>query len=234
MESPDIIYKQLKQIEKINDVAYTRLFENYLKYDLKEEKKLIEIDSTDQESLIKRFTFGIPIPGMIYTFIHLNEQVRMVLIDDKTGKQNEFHDLTPIVFCTYYNPIKKTLGGLNLTMLPNSERLKFFMAYYDLYEDFFKDVERDTQNNKIAINKRYIGLVLSGGGQKMIKIFNKTQNALFNYAYRSYKLENIRKLRMLEFEEWNYIPFFSPSQAFKKINLEQIYKIYWDNLKKNK
>jgi hypothetical protein len=234
MESPDIIYKQLKQIEKINDVAYTRLFENYLKYDLKEEHKLIEIDSTDQESLIKKFNFGLPIPGMIYTFIHLNEKIRMMLINDKTGYQHEFHDVTPIVFCTYYNPIRKILGGLNMTMLPNSERLKFFMAYYDLYKDFFKDVERDTQNNKIAINKKYIGLVLSGGGQKMIKLFNKRQNALFNYAYRSYKLENIRKLRMIEFCEWEYIPFYNPKDAFKKINIDLIHQTYWINKSETK
>jgi len=233
MESPLIIYEQTKRIDDIEKVAYERLYENYLKYDLKEEKKLIEIDSTDQESLIKQFNFGLPIPGMIYTFFHLNDKIIIMLKNEKSGKEFEYHDIAPLLFCTYYHPTNKTIGGINLNLLPSRERLKFFIAYYERYKEFFEDVERLTENRKIAINKKYVILVLSGKGQKMIKIFNKSQNSLFNYGYRCYKIENIRKLRMIEYSEWSYIPFFNPIQSFKLANLHKIYSTYYDNLKSN-
>jgi hypothetical protein len=232
MESPLIIYEQTKRIDNIEDYAYERLFENYLKYNLKEEKKLIEIDSTDQESLIKEQISKLPIPGMIYTFLHLNDKAIAVLKDEKTETEYHYHDITPILFCTYYHTTNKTIGGINLNLLPEIERLKFFIAYYDRYKEFFEDVEELTENRKIAINKKYVSLVLSGKGQGMIKAFNKIQRSLFDYGYRSYKIENIRKLRMIEFEEWKFIPFFSPQQSFKRINLNVIYNTYWNN--KNK
>lgn len=230
MESPLITYEQMKRIDNIKDYAYERLFENYLKYDLKESKKLIEIDSTDQESLIKEQITKLPVPGMIYTLLHLNEQALAMIKNEKTGTEFQYHDITPILFCTYYHSTNRTIGGINMNLLPPQERLKFFIAYYDKYKQFFEDVERLTENKKIAINKEYVNLVLSGRGQVMIKAFNKIQRSLFDYGYRSYKIENIRKLRMIEFEEWRYIVFLNPKQSFKKINLEQIYRTYYDNL----
>jgi len=232
MESPIIIYEQMKRIDNIEDVAYERLYENYLKYNLKDEKKLIEIDSTDQESLIQEKISKLPIPGMIYTFFHVNDKALALLKNEKTGKEFQYHDITPVLFCTYYHTTNRTIGGINMNLLPTKERLKFFISYYDRYKEFFEDVERLTENKKIAINKKYVNLVLSGKGQGMIKAFNKIQNSLFDYGYRSYKIENIRKLRMIEFEEWRYVVFLNPKQSFKKINLEQIYRIYYDN--KNK
>lgn len=229
MESPIISYNQMKHIDDIEKISYERLYENYLKNDLKERKKLIEIDSTDQESLLKKFNFGLPIPGMIYTFYHVNETALAILKNEKTNQEVKYHDMTPILFCTYYHSTNKTIGGINMNLLPNLERLKFFEAYYKTYKEFFEDVERLAENAKVAVNKKYISLVLSGKGQNMIKTFNLSQNALFNYGYRSYKIGNIRKLRMIEFEEWRYIPFFNPSQAFKRINLREIYNTYRDN-----
>ncbi len=232
MESPKIIHEQLKYIDGIKDLSYKYLYENYLMLDLKGSQKLIEIDSTDQESLLKQFNFGLPIPGMIYTFYHLNDKVLDILLDVKTNKEFVYHDVAPILFCTNFNPLTKTIKGINMNLLPSSERLKFFEAFYYRYESFFKDVERLTQNNINAINKKYLILALSGQGQSMIKNFNKAQKALFNYGFRSYHLNNIRKLRLIEFEQWNYIPFYVPKEAFKKINLSVIHSTYWINRSK--
>jgi hypothetical protein len=231
MESPKIVYQRLKKITNIKDYSYERLYENYLKNDLKGSKKLIEIDSTDQESVLNKLS-KIPFPGMIYTFYHLNDKIIDIIQNIKSGKQIEFHDVAPILFCTFYHNNTHTIGGINMNLLPEAERLKFLEGYYQYYREFFEDVEQLTENNKEAINKKYLILALSGKGQTILKTFNKKYDALFDYGYRSYKFENIRKLRMLEYEEWNFIPFFSPIQAFKKINLQTIYDIYWIN--KNK
>jgi len=232
MESPKNTYEQFKKIDKIKDLAYTRLFENYLKLDLKESKKLIDIDSTDQESKLKKLKDGIPTQGMVYTFIHLNETNLSVLQNLKTGKQIQYHDFTPILFCTNYLYDKKLICGINLNMLPSLERLKFFQAYYEMYKIFLDNVEELTEYNHIAINFKYVIATLSKKNPAIFEYFNKSQQALFTYAYRSYNIENIRKLRMIEYQEWPYIPFFSPKESFKKIGLQLMYNTYWDN--KNK
>jgi hypothetical protein len=66
----------------------------------------------------------------------------------------------------------------------------------------------------------------------LFKKFNADYSAKFEFAYRSYKLENIRNYRMLEYEEWKYIPFFDSKVSFKNTNLELIYRMYNEN--KNK
>ena len=234
MESPEETYKRLKSTDGIRDLAYERLFENYLQIGLKGDKKLIDIESTDQESLINKFAAGRPVPGMIYTFIHINEKTLSELQNLKTGKPIQFHDYTPIVFCTSFNPLTNLFKGLNLTMLPTSERVKFFQAYFENYKQFLDRIEVKTQYNKLAVNVNYVIISLSGKNPQLFKKFNQEQNALFNYAYRSYHLQNLAKFRMLEYEEWQFIPFFDAKQSFKKINMSEIHKIYWDNKNKTK
>jgi len=229
MESPKLTHETLKRIDNIEDVAYKRLFENYLKLDLKGDKKRIDIESTDQESLLNKFMHGRPVPGMIYTFININEQTLNEIQNFKTGNVIQFHDLTPILFCTSFNYITHALKGLNLNILPKGERLKFIQAFWEHYKSFFDRIEEKTEYNKLAINKNYQLASAMGKNPELFKLFNKQQSALFNYAYRSYSMFNTRKFRMLEYEEWRYIPFYDARQSFKKVNLEQLYQIYWQN-----
>ena len=230
MQSPLLEYEQTKRIDNIEDVAYERLFENYLRYDIKGPKKLIDIESTDQESIVKKL--GIAFPGMIYTFINLNKTNLEQIINLNTGKPVEFHDFTPILFCTSYNPVQKMIKGLNLNMLPNEERLKFLQAYWEYYKTFFERVEEKTEYQKEALNKKYIIAAIIGQNPTLFKRFNDKYNALFNFAYRSYKLENIRNYRMIEYQEWIFIPFFNAKNSFKKINMTKVYELY--KINKNK
>ena len=52
MRSPEDEYKFLKNLDNIWDIANFTLFEKYIVQNLKGDAKLIEIESTDQESLI--------------------------------------------------------------------------------------------------------------------------------------------------------------------------------------
>ena len=233
MESPKIIHEKLKDFTDIEKISYERLFENYLKLDLKGPKKLVDIESTDQESILNRKDGGLPVQGMIYTFIHLNNQNLALLKNLKSNKDIAFHDFTPIFFCTSIDLSKKSFKGLNLNILPKSERLKFLQVFYETYKEFFEDIERQLlHENDVAINEKYRLTALSGKNPALFLYFSRKQHALFNYAFRSYEFKNIRKLRMLEFEEWKYIPFFEAKESFKKINMQLIYQTYWDNLNK--
>jgi hypothetical protein len=233
MDSPKTLYDKYKNITDIEKIAYERLFENYLKLDIKESKKLIDIESTDQESILKSKNGGLPFEGMIYTFIHLNNENLAVLKNLTTNRDVVFHDFTPILFCSSVDRSKHIIKGLNLNILPKSERLKFLQVFYESYKDFFEDVEKQLFHmDDIAINEEYRLTALAGKNPQLFLYFSRKQHALFNYAFRSYELKNIRKLRMLEFEEWKYIPFFEAKESFKRINMQLIYQIYWDNLNK--
>jgi len=224
MNSPETDYKYFKTITGIDDIAYNTIFEKYIIENLRGNEKKIEIDSTDQETLITKLNGGYPIPGMMYTFIYPPKKGENVKIEIK-GKEKEYVDFVPLVFCI--NNRKLNFSGINLNVLPSSERLKFLQSFYDLYEPFFADVELLTENNKLAINRKFIRLVKSGKGQKLIKEFSRRVNANFNYGYRSYKMERVDRLRMVEFCEWSYIPFYDPKNAFKMMNQAQIHSLYW-------
>lgn len=224
MNTPLEDYKFYSKIDNIKDIAYEKLFRNYIDLKLSGPDKLIEINSTDQESLIKQLNNGLPVPGMTYTFIYQplkNDEVQII----EEGKEHKFIDYVPLIFCVNTRP--DSFDGINLNTLPNSEKLKFFTQYYETYKEFFKDVENLTENNKLAVNTKYLELVMSGNGQKMIKDFSTLQRANFAYGYRRYIKQRVKNFRMIEFCEWPYIWFFEPRDAFKKMNLRQIHQLYW-------
>jgi len=230
MESPINKYKSLMNITNIKDIAYNTLFEKYIIQNKWGYDKLTEIESTDQESLIVGLNGGYPIPGLMYTFIYNPPKKDEVKVfDDK--KEKKYIDYVPLVFCINVDKLK--FSGINLNTLPELERVKFLQIFYKSYESFFKDVEKLTQNNKLAINKKYLQIAKSGKGQDMIKNFNDITGANFSYGYRRYNMEKVDRFRMVEFSEWDYLPFYESINAFKKLTQAQIHKLYYRTLNKN-
>jgi len=225
MESPIKTYKTLMNIDNIKDIAYETLFTKYIIQNLKGEDKVSEIDTTDQEGIMLRKNGGYPLPGFIYTFIYPPKPDDVVKVFDK-GNEKEYVDYVPIVFCTNVDKIA-SFKGINLNTLPNLERVKFLEAYYRGYQSFFKDIEKTTQNDKLALNKAFINEVATNKGADLVRMFSKVANANFGYGYRTYNMQRIRQLRMIEYMEWDYIPFYDPKHAFKKMNQKQIHDLYW-------
>jgi hypothetical protein len=118
-----------------------------------------------------------------------------------------------------------------MNSLPPAVRLDFLDSFYTTFSDFLeREVDALAQNKKEALNKRFIAFMKSGGGQTMIRIFNKQNGANFNFAYRKYSVGKVKNLRMIEYSEWKYIPFYEPKDAFRKINYQQLYKLYGKSL----
>jgi hypothetical protein len=226
MDSPLKTYKILKDVHDIKNIAYYTLFTKYIIKNDHGDKKLTEIDSTDQETLISHLNGGYPIPGLMYTFIYKPEEAETVLI--KSGKDvKKYIDKVPIVFCV--NTSKGKFSGINMNTLPNLERVKFLEMFYSEYKDFFEDVEKLTQNKMLAINKKYLESAKSDKGQNIIKGFNIKSGANFNYGYRNYDMKKVARLRMIEYSEWDYLPHYNPRDAFKIMNFGQIHNMYWRN-----
>ena len=226
MESPLKKYKTLLNINNIKDIAYETLFTKYIVRNLKGDKKKWEIESTDQETLMIRKNGGYPLPGFVYTFIYPPEKEDTIKILNK-GRLTEYSDTIPIVFCTSIERREYRFKGINLNTLPNTERVKFFEIYYNSYKNFFKNIEETTQNDKLALNMKFISAMSTEEGSNAIKLFSEAANANFGYGYRTYYLKRIIQFRMIEYTEWDYIPFYDPKNAFKLMNQKQIHDLYW-------
>lgn len=225
MESPIEKYKSLQQINNIKNIAYQTIFVKYMVQKLEGEEKLWEWESTDQESLVWEKNGGYPLPGSIYIFEYDKEGSAQMF--EMGGIKKEFFDVIPLVFCTGVNSRKKIFEGINFNFLPPIERVKLLEAYYRAYKKFFEDIEELTQNNELALNKKFIGFASSPIGGKLIKFFSKLANSNFNYAYRKYNFNKIENFRMIEYCEWNYIPYYEPKDAFKGVNQKQIQSQYY-------
>lgn len=222
MNSPIEEYNYLRNLDNIFDVAYFTLFEKYMKYNLRGNEKVIEIDDTDQESIILSKNGGFPIPGIIYTFIYKGPKDAIRIPKEKA---REYQDLVPLLFCM--NIERESFSGLNLNLLPPNARLQFLQSFYDTFKDFLeREVDVLAQNNRLALNKRFIAYMKSGKAQEMIKLFNRANGAHFNFAFRKYLVGKVDQLRMVEYAEWKYIPFYEPKDAFRKLSQNQIYKLY--------
>jgi len=220
MISPREEYRFLKNQNNIKDLAFYEIFEKYLVQNKKGYDKLTLIDSTDQESIIVTRNGGYPIPGMIYTFIYGEpDAVKMMF------GQKGFIDVAPLVFCMNNEPGR--FKGINLNMLPTEARLDFLDSFFNTFKDFLGITsDRLADNQKLALNKRFIEYVKSGKGQEMIRLYNRKNGANFNYGYRSYVIQKVKQLRMIEYSEWCYIPFYVPKDAFRQMNQKQIHDLY--------
>jgi len=222
MNSPKDDYKYLKNLDNIFDIAYFTLFEKYMKYKFRGDDKVIEIDDTDQESLLWSQNGGFPLPGIIYTFVY-----KGALDSIETGKGNpkKYMDLVPLLFCMGSG--RTSFKGINLNLLPPLTRLQFLQSFYETFEDFLKaEVDVLAENDKIALNKRFISYIAGGKAQKMIQLFSRKDNENFKFAFRQYSIVKVDQLRMIEYNEWKYIPFYEPKDAFRKLSQSQIYKLY--------
>jgi hypothetical protein len=214
-------YKILRNVNNIDEQAYFTLFDKYILQNLKGEDKLIEIDSTDQESVIGKRNGGYPVPGFVYTFLYKGPKAYIEIKE----KRFEYTDLVPLVFCM--NNDMGNFSGINLNLLPSDARLKFLGSFYETFEEFLsREADVLAENNKEAFNKRFISLVKSGGGQEMIKYFSRKTGSNFNFAYRKYLIQKVDRFRMVEYSEWKFIPFYEPKDAFRKLNQAEIYKLY--------
>jgi hypothetical protein len=222
MRSPTEEYNFLRGVNGVSETAYFTLFEKYMKYNLKGEEKKIEIEDTDQESIIKTKGGGFPIPGIIYTFLYKGENF---YLENLPKKPSEYQDLVPLVFCLGFE--KESFSGINMNLLPPSTRLQFIQSFYDSFRDFLgREVEVLAQNDRLAMNKRFLAYIKTGKAQEMIRLFSLKNKANFNFGYRKYLISKVKNLRMVEYPEWKYLPFYEPKDAFRKLNLNEIYKLY--------
>jgi len=221
MISPIEEHKHLMYVKNIGELAQLNIFDKYIIQNLKGQAKIFDIEGSDQEGLMQTMNGGYPVPGIIYTFIYKGDK----LVIDIASNKSEFFDHVPLIFCMNTGPGFYT--GLNLNMLPKQVRLKFLQAFYETFKPFFTNIEVLTDNNKLAWNKKFVEFIKAGGTRKMLMTFNKKTASNFGFAYRKYLIKDVKQLRMIEYSEQAYIPFYEPKNAFRGMNQAQMHKLYY-------
>lgn len=220
MNSPIDDYNYYLKLDNITKEAQYNLFGKYFNDKLIGADKKIDIEDTDQESILISKFGGYPIPGIIYTYIYGD----LVEIENLPKKPEKYIDLVPLTFCLNIN--RDGFSGLNLNLLPQKARLSFLELFYQIYKDFFQEVENLTQNDKLALNKKFINFMASNESKQLLKIFSQIAGENFKFAFRRYLYPKISSFRIIEFSEWKYIPHYIPNDAIKKLNLSVLYNIY--------
>lgn len=226
MLSPYEEHKNLSNVQNIEDLSHFVLFDKYITQNLRGQKKMFDIETSNMEEILMKKTNGLPLPGMIYTFIYKGKPFEIIIEEAKKG---EYSDYVPIMLCLGIN--RDNTIGINLNLLPQNARLNFLQALYEAFRGFYEDADTLAQYGKLAINKRLIQNVNSNKGKELIKYFNDKHGAEYSFGYRKYKLENIINLRMIEFGEYKYIPFYRPKNAFRRMNYDKLHDLYQEKLR---
>ncbi|MEG1141332.1 MAG: hypothetical protein RSE41_02595 [Clostridia bacterium] len=212
MESFINNYRYLKNTNSnINTDAIKYLYDNF--FINKNAEKIIEIDDTDQELLLKKINGGLPIAGMIYTFLY----DKPINIIDKN-----INIKAPIIMCTKFNT--NYLEGIDFNLMPENVRLLFLELYYNMYKSLFINIESNLENNINVLNLKFIESINSG---KLRNIFDYIYNSTgynIKICYRKYNTDKIKNIHFIELNYWKYIPFYIPKDVILGIDYKTLYK----------
>ncbi|MGL5691326.1 MAG: hypothetical protein ACRDD8_10995 [Bacteroidales bacterium] len=209
-------YNDLKGLKGIEAIATYELFKQPLIERAKGDKKIKNLEDTDQESVLRKYNGGYPLQGNMYTFFYKL---------DELDKKNDVNDKAPILHLYGVNE-NGVMYGLNLNLLPNLVRLKYLEAFYKIYKEHFTKADNLIENNKVCLNKSFITTIkIDRVRDFLFKINNMTKEDV-TYAYRTYKFKNVAHFRLIEYSDWKYIPFFNAKNSFLNNNLNEIYRLY--------
>ena len=168
-------------------------------------EKARELTALDMESKLP-IDF---VPAMIYTFLYVSNT------QENTGTKI-FKDLVPVILC--FTSSTKTVTGLNFNMIPNNIRASIL----DLIVKFTKAPMYD-DSGKFKLNEPLAKLFTSPNGvSAFIKAIESETGLNVSTAVRTYNIDNIKKLRLIEYDMWKYVPSLSFKDAIRGARLADI------------
>lgn len=208
-------YLKNKGDKKIYELAEKYLVKDLLDNNLTGANKIFEIDGIDIESNIS----GKIIPSMIYTFIYDYKK-------DFDGLS--FGDNFPIILCLGLDVINRNgiknvnIKAINLNLMPNEERIKFIDLLVNLDKDFFENGFLD--NN--IISKKLFNIL---NDINSIKNISNILGFDISKYIRLYKVHQCKNIRLIEYNLWKYIPFYSHKISVNGLNFKQLIKTILKN-----
>ena len=190
-------YNDTKDKDKRRKEAYPYLEKKYFKQPFKVE----ELFDAGERVLAKKLKFFIP--GRFYTFRY----------DPLYAKQLPYYDKRPFVLVHGQSTTADgnlILQGLNLNYFPESQRFELL----SIYEDAFR---KDLDQAKELVSKGQVGIMKNAilnlqNWEFISKMFDVGGKLGYRWGFRNYILPRIVEPVLIEFSDWDIIPYFVPKE----------------------
>lgn len=194
-----------KEGKSIEDIAFEYLVSDLLIKEKRGTEKLRELSALDMESKLP-IDF---VPAMIYTFLYLSN-------DKEISGIHQFKDAVPVILC--FTSTSKTVTGLNFNMIPNNVRASIL----DLIVKLAKAPLYDNSNKFKLIDKVAKLFTTPNGVSAFLKAIEAETDLNVSNAVRTYNIDKIKRLRLIEYDMWKYVPSLCFKDAIRGANLADI------------
>jgi hypothetical protein len=186
--------------------AFDVLVTDLMSSNLTGQTKSKELTAQDMEShMATNF-----MPTMFYIFMYVRQQPEKM-------KNAEFYDVCPMILCTSVDA--KTVTGINFNIIPNNIRAVFLDIVTGDYQQFYNEM-RITSPDRMVVNNKLGSILTSEKGLSyIIAYINAKTGVDLSSAIRKYDRSCIIKTRMIEYDQWHYIPFLSFKDSVRGVSL---------------
>ena len=133
---------------------------------------------------------------------------------------NEFYDVCPLIMCLGVND--RFITGLNFNFIPNDIRARIMDIIVESNEKFYNNVNTINVDD-IKINNPLGSMLVSNNGISSFLMFIKSKTGVdVSKCIRTYDRKNIANVRLIEYDEWFYIPHLSFKDSIRGANLASI------------
>lgn len=214
MESPSKAYNNnLKRAGTIRK-EFTTMFNDIY---VNNSRTKTGLGDTNEEEIV--IAMGKFIPGKIYTYQY--DPVYKGLLD--------WYDTRPVVLV---NDVYQAgtgnyiVRGINLNFLPEDIRAATLEQFYRIFEADINKSEEVAQIGKINLA---VGKIIAFFKDwiNVLSAFNSS-GVGYQFAYRSYIVNNIKDPRYIEYQHWEIIPWLNPKELVGA-SVQQIHDEYWQN-----
>lgn len=165
---------------------------------------------------MEEFTKNMFIPSLFYIIMYAKEDKPYVMGD------NEFYDVCPLIFCTGVN--EKSVTGINFNYIPNDYRALILDTISGSAENFYNDIN-SSNISSLKTNMNLGSVLLSEQGLKGFILYIKAKTKIdLSPCIRSYNRDNIVNSRLIEYDEWGYIPYLSFKDSIRGANIASVQK----------
>jgi hypothetical protein len=196
--------------DQMEKEAFNFLITDLLSRNLRGADKQRTLTAHNMEDMLKNQL----VPSMFYLLMYAKSDKPEVI-----GK-NEFYDVCPLIMCLNVND--KFVTGLNFNFLPNDVRARILDLIVESNQKFYQEIE--TSNiNSIKVNNPLGSILISDKGVSSFLLFVKSKTGLdVSKCVRTYDRKNIMNVRLIEYDEWHYIPYLSFKDSIRGSSLANV------------
>lgn len=196
--------------EQMEKEAFDFLITDLLVKNLRGNEKQRTITAHNMEESLKT-SF---VPSLFYLIMYAKADKPEII------GSNEFYDVCPLIMCLGVND--KFITGLNFNFIPNDIRAIILDIITEINNKFYDNV--NTMNvDDIKINNPFGSMLVSNNGISSFLKFIKSKTGVdISKCVRTYDRKNIVNVRLIEYDEWFYIPHLSFKGSIRGASLASI------------